>query len=91
MLLWPERSLSVSITEKGIGHRTGPCPPGRPLGLLLAWILGWQCRESDPQETVPSSSSGAGHSAPGSGPGTTFRAGPLSGGSLVLSSIPVGP
>lgn len=37
---------------------------------LLAWILGWQGCESDPQGTVPLSPFGAGHNVPGNRPGT---------------------
>lgn len=71
LLLWPKRSQSDRVTEKGIRDPTSPCPPGHPLGLLLACSLGWQGHESDPQGTVPLSPFSAGHSVPGSGPGTT--------------------
>lgn len=71
LLLWPKRSQSDRVTEKGIRDPTSPCPPGHPLGLLLACSLGWQGHESDPQGTVPLSPFSAGHSVPGSGPGMT--------------------
>lgn len=61
--------MTASLRKKS-ETKTAPCPPGHPLGLLLAWILGWQGHESDPQGTVPLSPFSAGHSVLGTGSGT---------------------
>lgn len=65
VLWWPQASLRTKSETK-----TAPSLPGHPLGLLLAWILGWQDHESDAQGTVPLSPFSAGHSVPGTGSGT---------------------
>lgn len=47
MLLWPKgHTVTVSLRRES-ETKPAACPPGHPLGLLLACILGWQDHESD--------------------------------------------
>lgn len=91
VLLWPRRSLSDSVTKKGIRDKPAPYPPGHPLGL--SWPESWAGR---PVSLTPMGPSLCPPSVQGTvylatGLGCTAQARPLSGGRWVLSPILVRP